>query len=238
MSLNKLPEEQLLLINRFLEAYNELDDQLRTSLKESPNISFSKLVDIYTKNHPRWTEKKFLKKVADLRNFLVHEMDSDSSYPAIPTQFMVENLERVLNQFLRPDPVIPKFQREVINFQIDDSLQKVLKVIYQKSYSQFPIYNESVFEGLLTENGITRWLSKLAVTNTTIIDFDENPIKSILTQEEKRKNFSFIPRSSSTIEAEKQFVNSPALEALLITQNGKQNEKLLGIITRWDIFNS
>lgn len=211
---------------------------MRNSLKEDSNTSFSKLVDNYSKNHPRWTEKKFLKNVADLRNFLVHEMDSDLSYPAIPSQLMVENLERVLNQFLQPDPVIPKFQRDVVNFQINDSFLKVLKEIHQNSFSQFPIYNESGFAGLLTENGIARWLSKLAVTNTTIIDFDENQINAILNQEEKRKNFSFIPRSSSTIEAEKQFMKSPSLEAVLITQSGKQNEKLLGIITRWDILNS
>jgi CBS domain-containing protein len=53
--------------------------------------------------------------------------------------------------------------------------------------------------------------------------------------EEHRKNCEFIPRNSSMIETESHFERNPLLEALLVTENGKTNEKLLGIITRWDI---
>jgi hypothetical protein len=70
-----------------------------------------------------------------------------------------------------------------------------------------------------------------------LIELNEILIKEVFYQEEERQNFQFISRNATLLEAENQFVRHTLLEALLITEKGKPEETLTGIITRWDVLN-
>jgi len=121
-------------------------------------------------------------------------------------------------------------------FQITDTLVNVLRVIREMDYTQFPLYNGEKFMGLLSENGITKWLAK----NVEDGIFDGDTILSdVISFEEQQDNFCFITREASIYEAKEAFRNyidkGLELDALLITNSGSAHEKLMGIITRWDI---
>jgi predicted transcriptional regulator len=148
---------------------------------------------------------------------------------------VVAELEQIRDNLISPVLVYPKLHREVQSFQSEVSLSEVLKSIYEKGYSQFPIYQEGEYVGLLTENGITRWLASHNAKVMTLIEFEDVPIKDVLSNEEQRKNCRFIRRDTPLPEAENHFVQHATLEALLITDKGNASENLLGIITRWDI---
>jgi predicted transcriptional regulator len=103
-------------------------------------------------------------------------------------------------------------------------------------YTQFPLYDGEKFMGLLSENGITKWLAK----NVEDGIFDGDTLLSdVISFEEEENNFSFINREASIYEAKEAFRNyidkGLELDALLITHSGSAHEKLMGIITRWDI---
>lgn len=233
-SLNK---EQLDLIERFLVAYNAIDHDLREQLGAEQNTPFSQLVREYATRYPRWRERESLRMIGDLRNAVVHQREHSYEYLSIPLPSIVENLERIRDQFETPERVHPKFGKEVISFQAEDILSKVLAKIHANGFSQFPIYRQNQFQGLLTENGITRWLADHSTKVMTLIELDEVTAFDLLGQEEQRSNYRFIARDTTLLEAENFFVQNALLEALLITQNGKPNEKLMGIFTRWDILN-
>lgn len=135
--------------------------------------------------------------------------------------------------------VIPKFSRDVLTFQINDSLAIMLKAINEKNYTQFPVYDDNEFVGLISENGVTNWLAKNV--SEDIISLIDTPLKSIIKCEENKNNYNFISRSTSVYEAEEIFkeftTNGSKLDALLITHSGNKKESLLGIITPWDIIN-
>jgi predicted transcriptional regulator len=61
-------------------------------------------------------------------------------------------------------------------------------LIKKHDYSQFPIYDEDEFVGLLTENGITRWLAKHVTQVLSLVDFEEIPVSALLQEEEMREN--------------------------------------------------
>lgn len=69
----------------------------------------------------------------------------------------------------------------------------------------------------------------------TLVEFSEVQVETVLAQEEQRPNYAFIARDSTVLEAENKFAANNSLEALFITQHGKSNQVLLGIITRWDL---
>ena len=111
----------------------------------------------------------------------------------------------------------------------------VLKTIKHRDYSQFPVYEDGRFRGLLTENGITRWLAHHVMTKLSLVELEDVPVKDVLESEERRRNYHFMPRDTRVDDVVAQFASGELLEAVLITATGKPSETLLGIATRWDI---
>lgn len=115
----------------------------------------------------------------------------------------------------------------------------ILIEVNQQGYSQFPIYDDNgQFIGLLTENGITNWLSRSL--NDDLISISDTKINDVIQYEEIQSHFLFVSRNISVFEAKEKFLNhlevgTVKLDALLITENGKKTETLLGIITPWDV---
>lgn len=122
-----LTEEQLDLIDRFVAAYNAIDDYLREKLYHEKSTPFSQLVRGYAALNPRWGEQDFLLKIGDLRNVVVHQRGRSNEYLSVPMLSVVENLERIRNQFKAPKRLFPKFAREVICFQTQAMLSDVLR---------------------------------------------------------------------------------------------------------------
>jgi predicted transcriptional regulator len=231
-----LTKDQLDLIRRFKDAYNDIDRYLRKFLQVDNEVPFSRLVRDYATRYPRWRCQGSLLMLSDLRNVLVHLPEKEYAYISIPTNIAIETIENIRNSFLSPELVYPRFQRIVAIANWDDSLAVILEIINKEKFSQFPVYKTGKCIGLLTENGITRWLAQHTVRKMTLVEFSEEPVEAILSQEEKRKNYGFIGRSTTVLEAENLFVSNPLLEALLITEQAKPENTLVGIITRWDIF--
>lgn len=232
---NQVTQDQLDLIERFLTAYNAIDHELRERLGVVDTYrSFSQLVREFAERYPRWREQEALLTMSDLRNVLVHQREQSYEYLSVPVRHVVEDIERIRDRLTRPERVYPKFRRAVLSFQADEMLADVLNSIVEQGFSQFPIYQKGRYAGLLTENGITRWLANRSVAGAASLEPAEVPIQEVLNNEEQRQNDQFVGRETTLLDAENQFVSNPMLEALLITENGNPQEKLLGIVTRWD----
>ena len=232
----ELSREDLDLIERFKAAYNGIDLHLRNVLKAPRTDSFSHVVNIYERTKRSFSgDADYLRMIADLRNVLVHGRIEARRYLAVPTKLVVDKLEAILNRLTHPIQVIPTFQREVESFSVNNSLAEVLKKISERDYSQFPIYDKNNFCGVLTENGITRWLAHHVSFELCLVDLEEISISNVLKMEEERQNYLFISRIKSVDDLKELFVDHELLEAILITENGNSNEKLMGIVTRWDV---
>jgi predicted transcriptional regulator len=67
------------------------------------------------------------------------------------------------------------------------------------------------------------------------VQLDEVSVEEVLGEEEQRQNCMSIARNKLVDEAIELFADNELLEAILITESGKDTEKLLGIATRWDM---
>ncbi len=182
------------------------------------------------------TVKVELRSFGDLRNVIVHAKVRPNQHLATPSLWAVERIERIRDGLTSPGLAIPTFQREVRTVKATDKLLQVLRLIRQCDYSQFPVYEDDRFRGLLTENGITRWLAHHVVkVRQPLEQATKVSVKSLLGEEEHHKNYQFVRRSAPVDELLVTFAKQPLVEALLITETGKRTEKLLGLATRWDI---
>jgi predicted transcriptional regulator len=230
-----LTEEQLDLIQQFEADYNTVDHFLRKVAGANRKISSVHLVNEYSRSHPGWRDAELLKTIADVRNAIVHGKIEAYSYVAVPTPVIAQKLIDCRDRLINPALAIPKFQRKVERVSIDESLGQVLRIISKRDYSQFPAYEGERFKGLLTENGITRWLAHHVDTSLSLIDLDDVPVTKVLAKEDDRKNHRFVARATRVDDVSSLFAAHALLEAVLITATGKETEALLGIATRWDI---
>ena len=230
----QIAQEQRDLIEDFLAKFNTLDAEFRRQLGLGRKIPFSKVLTEFSSKPRYWVDLQFLRTVNDLRNLLVHEPKRSYDYPAVPTSSMLMKLGAVCDRLLHPERVIPKFARKVETVSPRDSLADVLRRIASRDFSQFPIYGES-FDGLLTENGITRWLAHHVTVEISMVELDEVFVRDIIPEEKKRPNWYFVSREETVDTVCDLFAEKELLEAVLITQSGHPRESLLGIATRWDI---
>jgi predicted transcriptional regulator len=231
----KMSDDQHDLFERFEAAYNSIDHFLRKHLGKEATASFASLVKDYEQKQRSGADCDYLRMAAELRNFLVHRKTKPYQPLAVPTLPVVQKLETICQRLTNPLLIVPRFQKPVETAAFDDSLVRVLKRIWEKDYSQFPVYDGEKFRGLLTENGITRWLAHYVSKEMSIVELNDVPVRQVLAEEEKRPNFLFVARDKTVDEAKALFATKELLEAVLITHSGNRTEKLIGIITRWDV---
>lgn len=231
-------EEQRALVDRFIAAYNAIDHALRGKLDLPNEVGFSRAVRMQMEQKPSWKDGQALLRYAELRNVLVHEPQVPNGYLSIPVESVVADIEAIRDRLLNPQRVYPAYQRGVVTVTPDETLDTVLALIKERDYSQFPVYDaDFTFRGLLTENGITRWLAHHLdlLGGTTLVEFDDHRVEHVLATEEARRNIDFVARTALLDEVESLFAQNPTLEAVLITHSGRSSEKPLGIITAFDV---
>jgi hypothetical protein len=190
---NEVSSEELVRIERFIAAYNSIDDFLQRAM-ESPN-TFRSAVDWFARQHPWWSDAETLRTFAALRNFLVHEKTRPFDYPCVPGEAATREIERIRDTLIRPTTIGESFAREVLTLAPQSPLKTALELVARRGVSRFPIYEGARFVGLLTENGIARYVAEVVGSGK---NFDPSvPIQSVLPRETKRRNFRFAdPRTS------------------------------------------
>jgi predicted transcriptional regulator len=223
------------LIERFISAYNAIDFHLEAALRLSEHSSFRSLVDTYAKRHRWWRDADQLRLFAGLRNVIVHDKVAPFEYICVPSQQTVDSIEAIRDRLLHPLRAGQRFLRPVTCLQAGDSLSHVLKLMHEQGFSHFPVYAAKTFSGVLTPNGITRYLAHHAAKNEAPLDFNEVEVRYLLAREESRANYFFAPRDEPVEKIAFSFHENTFLEAVLVTEHGGKQEKLLGIATRADV---
>lgn len=220
--------------DRFVTAYNRIDQLLKDIIGTQEHMAFFRLIDFSKrKNAIVRRYEADLREYGDLRNAIIHNRTSVDYAIAEPHDDVVKNIEDIEMALNIPVTVGNMFRTNVTMFQQTDSLSYALKVIKDKKYNQFPVYDGTEFKGLITPVGITMWMASTVEAK----DFSRkrSTLGEILAHENSRENHQFINKQSSVYEALEIFKEAVTrgrrLEALLITEDGKPNKKLIGIVT-------
>ena len=238
--MNAPPHDQLSAedeerVTRFLQAFNSIDRALKDELDATEYVPFRTLLEEYHRRHPQWDDKEDLVEYSRLRNVVVHNRAFPYLYYSVPTWATVKQIEAIYRRLTQPERALPRWRREVQTVQAGDTLANVLALINRLQYSRFPVYDGKRFDGLLTENGITRWIARHSATRLTTIDFEEHTAREMLSLDKRRANCEFLDGAATVEEVRYRFARNPRLEAALLTSGGRKNEKLLGIVTRGDV---
>lgn len=222
--------------NRFMEAFNAIENHLKTRLND--DISpFMQLAETYVRSYGIPQELPALRAFASLRNALVHNNYYGGKPVAEPVPAVVERIEALADKIIRPPTVMHVLpHRTVASFDPHDPVSSVLEEIRDNDYSQFPIYEDKSYRGLLTTNCIARWL---AHGLSTVGLVETEPVHAALEFTEAHDRAVHVPRTMSVPQAIKTL--SPPADgslppaAVIITQTGKADERPLAIVVANDL---
>jgi predicted transcriptional regulator len=223
----------------FLDIYNKIDGYLKKADHHDSYVNFARKVKI-SKSKVVQRFKDELISFGELRNAIVHSPKIGNQVIAEPRDDTVKRISELFNQISNPKKVIPQFSLDVVGAKSEDYINDILRQMKQHSFSQFPVYDENnhVIE-LINTNTISRWLAKEIEEKGTML-IDEVRIKDLVGEIEYPKNYEFISRNTSVFEAYDMFIQQVLnkkrnLDVIFITDSGKKNERLLGLITISDI---
>lgn len=221
----------------FLSVFSELEKWLRASIGAEKATSFGSLVESCAKSNAGVRRYKYdLKEYADLRNAIVHER-GDGHVIAEPNDMALADFMRIRAVLLEPPKVVPLFQRKVIYRTVDESIGQAVADMRNGSFSQLPILRDGAVIALLTSETVVRWLAS-ELTNE-LVSLSETPIHKVLLHVENVEHYCKISKNASLHEVVAKFEEFTSrgkdLDAILITESGDEYQKLIGIITVYDL---
>ncbi|OIJ15275.1 hypothetical protein BKP35_05355 [Anaerobacillus arseniciselenatis] len=226
---------------RFILAYNAITKELEKMLQIKKYVPFHQLLEMAKKKNG--VIEHYLNDLRDityLRNAIVHDKNYPETAIAEPHTHIVEKLEHILKEIQKPQKVIPLFKKDVKTLKATSTLSEVLHLMKSYSYTQFPAFNDNQFVGLITDRSIVRWMAQNIDDIEVKIRKDDIKVSDILFVQKEKKNVVFVDKNQNLFDIQQKFLNHrdqylTRLEAVLITETGDPLEKLLGIITPFDL---
>jgi len=223
---------------KFINLINEINEFLNEKHRLEKNTTFGQAIS--KTEHINVVVKRHFKELElynDLRNFIVHTPYGKGTL-AEPSSEVIENLDKILKALKAPKNIGKYANKEVVCFDIDDSLSKVLSVVTKTGYSFFPIFTKNTLLGLLTSDGISKGLAKYVKED--IISLKEISVSQIIEDDENLQNYKCISPNENIFNVIDMFENnanrsSMPVTLLISSGNIKHQEHIQGIITYWDL---
>jgi predicted transcriptional regulator len=228
-------------IAKFLTIFKDLEKELIAIADLNDEfVSFSRALNevYYNQLNPVVSNRDnydFLKTASDLRNILSHENNA-----CAPTEEFLSRFEKVSEAIISPLTCYQLASKNIISLRDGDSISSVIKAMEEKKLSHLPILDSlGQVKGIFSRSTFFDFVStheKLTIDDSyQVSDF------SSVTGLEDHLNecFVFVSRYSNVLTAfsliKKRKAHDKNVGLLLVTEHGKRNEKLLGVISMTDL---
>ena len=190
--------------------------------------------------------KKFEKDInliRKIRNLLSHGECKVEGKTAIEiNKNIIEKLKEIISLLENPPLVTSRYITEMFVVDLEEKLENLIKTMNEKKISHVPVLDkDKKLVGVFSENTIFSKLSEDEIIEIgkeyKVKDYE----KYIKLENNSSEYFDFIKRNEELASVQNLFNKSikkdKKLVMLFVTENGKKTEKILGIITPWDLLN-
>ena len=224
----------------FIELYKKLEKIAEDKYPRN-NAHFDSLV-VKLSNEPQFRAyKSKLDYCRDVRNLLSHNSKIQGDFAVEPSPKMVDLLEKLIEELKNPPKAFDfMIKRQLIFYAaMDDLVLPIMKQMQIHTYTHVPILDNNIITGVFSENTLFQYLLENGIAeiaeSTKVREFEKYlPINKHITEA-----FRYISRTSLFFDVkhmfESAYSNTECLNMIFITENGISSEKLLGIITPWDV---
>ncbi len=225
---------------RFVSIYNELSEFMEKELHEKDFRSHVQMLNIMAKkNHIIKANYDELRTFANLRNIIVH--DSTGSYNPIaePHPEVVKRYQEILNQLINPPTALSICTKADDMFFAHPNMKLIdcIKKMHDRNFSYIPVCADDKLIGVLSGDSIFTYMRR----NATTAIHEEFKISDLgdSIKDHIDERFCFVDKSRPLGEITHMYINDiqdgKRLGAVFVTETGSENEKILGIISAWDL---
>lgn len=220
-------------VGLFLDLYNELETVLKATgrYKENNSVIMSRIDELYKKALSKDRSYR-LDAIRQIRNILIHESTYIRKYMDIQKEaidFLESEIKRIdksqtaLNIMISYD--------NVYYCENGDDINDVIAKMREKHYTSIPILKEKRVIGIFTEK---QYVSNILSGDLKQeIDYTQYSLNG-----DYAHYYDFVSKEKTVEELEDLFEekkDNKRLGMLFVTQSGNSNEKILGIITVYDV---
>lgn len=222
----------------FERLYNELEDCIREKYELPDNAS----AIYFYESKVSQDKSKHFRMLRELRNYIVHDKRIDAFDPFIVTDEAISFLQKAIDQLKKPirAMTICIQKHQILFARMSTPVIPLMKSMLERNISHVPVLDE---EGILygVYSGSTLFLS-LTENPSSIIDSQTmiHAFKPYLPiNQHIGERYWFIPKLMPLDEIIDLFgqttQDGKKLKMLFVTENGKPTEKILGLITPWNV---
>lgn len=223
----------------FLEAYKALEEAVRRVY----HLGREQSIVTALKNQRQFEDlKPEIQSCADLRNYFAHNSLLDGQYAAQPTAstiaFVKDLTARVNSRKKCRDICVRK--KNIIWRSPDDLVKPAMVLMHAHGHSCIPILRNGVVYGVFDERALFQYAAESGGDlfrdgKLTFRDLD----KYILITERSMQGYRFASVNAYADDVSELFEtkleNGKRIRLILLTNSGRPNDRLQGILTPWDV---
>lgn len=208
-------------------------------LKEVSIVNISQ--ELYSKGiFPYRNKFNIIQCCVEVRNLCSHENKINVQDIVEPSIYLYYELKNIINEIEHPQKIydISIKINDIYKKELHDNVKEAIEMMNNKKYTHIPIVKNGVCVGIFGEKTLFDYLAENEVVEVdSETKFEE--LNSYLSLERNNGIVRFESKDMTVEELikifKKDFNDGQKLECILITQSGKNNEKLIGLLTIWDI---
>lgn len=223
----------------FLEIYREIEDLLEQKYS-GKKLHYSSVVFEFLNSEDSKPIREKLDLCREIRNVLTHNSKLGGESVIEPSEAVLESLKECMEYIKKPPLAISYATNpeNIMKVNFSANVLNTMGKMNKHGYSHVPVLDNNLFMGVFSTSTIFEYTLKNPENpinyKTTIRDLYRNiDIKS------HSDNYYFAPRDFSVLDARKIFERvegkNKRISVIFITENGRKSERLLGLLTPWDL---
>lgn len=222
------------LARRFLDACADIESALRHRYRLNVTGFGAAVREAERRDAVVRRNRTALDVFTELRNVLSHKAYQDGAPVAAPLRTTVEAIEKLRGEIVRPRPALDFAVRDVLIAHDSDPLPALLRVMASRDISQVPVYGSDTSVRLLTTNAIARWVAA-HIDQEGMVLIDAGTTADALAYTEPHESIRLERRTVPAAKVLEALTREEPPGAVVLTENGRANEAVLGILSPMDV---
>lgn len=222
----------------FIEKYKHFEDLCRRAY----DIPYSKSIPAELRaKHKLQAYESEISYCQDVRNLLQHKYRLDEEFAVVPSEAMLQVMNKLINLVEnRPlclDVAIPA--KSIYSRRMEDKVWETMLTMRARKFSHVPILTDGVLTGIFDENTMFSYLCEHGKVEMDEQELFSGGIKDYLGLYREMEEFCFVSKDTYVEEVlelyESKMNRGKRLAVIFVTKTGKPQERVLGLLTPWDI---
>lgn len=225
--------------DRFNELFIEFEEETKKKVKNKYLTLEKCIEELKNKRYnPYLREESFIDFCRKIRNIKFH---GTNDHYFLITDDTIQKLEDIVNEVKHPFKIEHKATKNVFSANLHSNVRKIMREMDEKSYTHIPIYSDSSEKelvGVFSENSIFQSLiQKQTIEVRDSTTFED--IRTCIDLRNTKEVIKFVSRDKLYDDVVNDFIqefkDKKKLSCVMVTHHGTSKERVIGILTSWDV---